>query len=85
MGEYERIQQAVDFIKGKSSLIPEVGVVLGSGLGEFADRVAEKSVIEYADIPHFKKVSVAGHAGRLVLGKIGSMRRRRSAGALPLL
>jgi len=71
MGEYERIQQAVDFIKGKSSLIPEVGVVLGSGLGEFADQVKEKSIVEYADIPHFKKVSVAGHAGRLVLGWIG--------------
>ena len=56
-----------------SPLLPRVGVVLGSGLGEFADRVAEKTVIDYADIPHFKKVSVAGHAGRLVLGRVGSV------------
>lgn len=73
MGEYERIQEAVDSVKGKCSLIPEIGVVLGSGLGEFAAQVEEKMIIEYADIPHFKKVSVAGHAGRLVLGKVDSV------------
>jgi purine-nucleoside phosphorylase len=64
---------AVGFIKKNSPLLPQVGVVLGSGLGEFADQVTERSVIEYAVIPHFKKVSVAGHAGRLVLGKIGAL------------
>ena len=73
MDQYERIMEAVGFIKKNCSLLPQVGVVLGSGLGEFADRVAEKSAIAFADIPHFKKVSVAGHAGRLVLGKIGSV------------
>jgi purine-nucleoside phosphorylase len=71
MDHYERIMAAVDFIKKCSPVAPQVGVVLGSGLGEFADRVAQKTVIEYADIPHFKKVSVAGHAGRLVLGRVG--------------
>ena len=50
--------------------MPEVGVVLGSGLGEFAETVSEKTVIPYGEIPHFKKVSVVGHAGRLVMGKI---------------
>lgn len=73
MDQYERIMEAVAFIKKNGPLVPRVGVVLGSGLGEFADQVAEKSVVEYADIPHFKKVSVAGHAGRLVLGKVGAL------------
>jgi purine-nucleoside phosphorylase len=73
MDHYERIMEAVSLIKKHCTLVPLVGVVLGSGLGEFAEQVTEKSVIAYADIPHFKKVSVAGHAGRLVLGKIGSV------------
>jgi purine-nucleoside phosphorylase len=71
MDQFERIMEAVAFIKKDSPLLPRVGVVLGSGLGEFADQVAEKTVVAYADIPHFQKVSVAGHAGRLVLGNVG--------------
>ena len=73
MDQYERIMAAVDFIKKGCPLVPQVGVVLGSGLGEFAARVADKTEIAYADIPHFKKVSVAGHAGRLVLGRVGAV------------
>jgi purine-nucleoside phosphorylase len=71
MDLYERIMDAVSFIKKNCPLVPQVGVVLGSGLGEFADSVAEQTAIAYADIPHFKSVSVAGHAGRLVLGRSG--------------
>lgn len=71
MEQFERIMAAVNFIKKDGPALPLVGVVLGSGLGEFAAAVEEKSVFEYAAIPHFKKVSVAGHAGRLVLGRIG--------------
>ncbi len=73
MDQYDKIMESVEFIRKSSSLAPRVGVVLGSGLGEFADRVAERTVIEYAGIPHFRRVSVAGHAGRLVLGTVGGM------------
>jgi len=69
---HEQISQAVAFIREKSRVTPQTGVVLGSGLGEFADTLVEKTVIEYADIPHFRKVSVSGHAGRLILGRIGT-------------
>jgi len=71
MDLYERIMDAVGFIKKIYPPAPQVGVVLGSGLGDFADAVAEPNVIPYADIPHFKAAGVAGHAGRLVLGKVG--------------
>jgi purine-nucleoside phosphorylase len=71
MDLYERIMEAASFIQKSCPLVPRVGVVLGSGLGDFADAVAGPSVIPYADIPHFKAASVAGHAGRLVLGKLG--------------
>jgi purine-nucleoside phosphorylase len=68
---FDQIQEAVNFIKSKSSFDPEVGVILGSGLGDFADTLEDKTVIPYGEIPHFKKVSVKGHAGRFVLGRIG--------------
>lgn len=71
MGQYENVMEAVEFIRSRSPLAPRAGVVLGSGLGEFAGRVAEAVAIPYAEIPHFRKVSVAGHAGRLVLGTVG--------------
>ncbi len=67
---YEKINKSVNYIKSRSTLSPEVGVVLGSGLGEFADTLDDKTVISYEEIPLFKKVSVKGHAGRLVIGKI---------------
>jgi purine-nucleoside phosphorylase len=71
MDLYERIVDAVGFVKGRCPLAPRVGVVLGSGLGEFADSVEDPTAIAYADIPHFQGVSVPGHAGQMVLGKIG--------------
>lgn len=73
MDAYQKIRQAVAYIGEQTPLVPQVGVVLGSGLGEFADTLSEKTMIDYEVIPHFKKVSVAGHAGRLVLGKIASV------------
>jgi purine-nucleoside phosphorylase len=73
MDPYDNIQEAVNFIKTRCALVPQVGIVLGSGLGEFAARVAAQTAMAYADIPHFKKVSVAGHAGCLVLGQVGAM------------
>lgn len=67
---YEQIKEATAFILSKTTLKPEVGVVLGSGLGDFAETLTEQTIIPYETIPHFKKVSVIGHAGRLILGKV---------------
>jgi purine-nucleoside phosphorylase len=71
MDLYDRIAEAAAFIRSRDPRVPRAGVVLGSGLGEFADAVADPAVIPYADIPHFKKAGVAGPAGRLVLGRVG--------------
>jgi purine-nucleoside phosphorylase len=70
---YERVMEAVKFIQKTSPEPPRVGVVLGSGLGEFADRVSERTALAFSDIPHFKGGTVAGHASRLVLGRVGSI------------
>lgn len=60
----------VKAIRSRSAIAPKVGVILGSGLGGFADTLAEKVVIPYAELPGFPVSSVVGHAGRLVLGKL---------------
>ncbi len=62
------IEDAVGFLKSKTKNRPRVGVILGSGLGAFADEIPRADEIPYADIPHFPRSTVAGHAGRLVLG-----------------
>ena len=67
---FDRIQESVDFVKGKQGLTPKVGLVLGSGLGEFAETARDKTLCDYASIPHFKGSGIEGHAGRLVLGRI---------------
>src|SRR5690606_32012122 len=63
--------EAAEFIRERSGVEPKVAVVLGSGLGAFADDIQNAVSIPYADIPHFVRSTVEGHAGRLVLGKIG--------------
>ncbi len=70
-GEFEKVQQAADFLREKTLLRPRVGLVLGSGLGAFAERLQDPVVIPYKDIPHFPVSTAIGHAGRLVIGLCG--------------
>lgn len=70
---YERAEAAADAIRGAIDEAPRVGVVLGSGLGAFADRLEGSIPIEYAGIPHFPVATVAGHAGKLVAGRVGPL------------
>ncbi len=65
---YRRIRDAVEYIQGKTSLRPEIGVILGSGLGALAEQVSDAVVLPYKDIPHFHGTSVEGHAGRMIVG-----------------
>ena len=67
---YSRARAAADFILARSPLRPAVGIILGSGLGSFADHVEDAIAIPYAEIPHFPHSTVVGHAGQLVLGRI---------------
>ena len=67
-GLHDRIQAAVAAVRAHHPARPEVGLVLGSGLGEYAEGLAHATAIAYADIPHFPASHVAGHKGRLVLG-----------------
>jgi purine-nucleoside phosphorylase len=68
--EFERAEIATRFIAGKTKLRPQIALVLGSGLGAFADEFAPAVRIPYAKIPHFPQSTAIGHAGQLVLGKV---------------
>ena len=65
-----KLAEARDYLMERVGTLPELGVILGSGLGAFADLVQEKVVIPYKDIPHFPISTVEGHAGQLVFGKV---------------
>jgi purine-nucleoside phosphorylase len=69
-GEYERAEAAAQFISGRTELRPKIALVLGSGLGPFADEFANATKIPYAEIPHFPQSTAIGHAGQLVIGNI---------------
>lgn len=68
---YEEIKKSADYIAGKTSQRPVIGIVLGSGLGSIVDAMEHKDVIPYRNIPHFPQSKVAGHEGNLVIGRIG--------------
>jgi purine-nucleoside phosphorylase len=71
---YEQLGVAVATIRGHlGTRRPTVGLVLGSGLGGFADGLPKAVAIEYRDIPHFPVSTVEGHAGRLVVGEVGGV------------
>jgi purine-nucleoside phosphorylase len=73
-GELQRVRLAAAFVAERSPAAPQVGLVLGSGLGGFADQLDSALRIPYAAIPEMPHSSVVGHAGNLCLGSLGSVR-----------
>ena len=68
--EFLQAEKAAKFILCKTGLRPKIALVLGSGLGAFADEFETATKIPYAKIPHFPRSTAIGHAGQLVLGKV---------------
>lgn len=69
----ENAAEAADLIHSKTELRPRIAIVLGSGLGAFADELEDAVSIPYEEIPHFVRSTVEGHAGRLVIGSCGGV------------
>jgi len=69
--DFDRAESAAHFLLAQTSLRPAIGLVLGSGLGGFADEFSEATRIPYADIPSFPRSTAVGHAGQMVIGKVG--------------
>lgn len=66
---YTKIKEAGDAIRARTSIKPEVAIILGSGLGSIAEQATESVTIPYSQIPHFHATSVEGHAGQMIVGK----------------
>ena len=65
-------EEAAEYVGSRIGNPPDVAVVLGSGLGPLAERLANSTAIDYETIPHFPEVTVAGHLGRLIVGTLGA-------------
>jgi purine-nucleoside phosphorylase len=71
MSLYDRVQAAAGVVRGKSALVPEIGIILGTGLGGLAREIAVEAEVPYAEIQGFPLSTVETHAGRLLLGRLG--------------
>ena len=78
--QYERIEQTAAHIRDRCGAVPDTAIVLGSGLGDFADRLAGAYVTPYEDLPNWPPSAVVGHSGRLVIGSIADRRVAALAG-----
>ena len=65
--------EARRFIQERTGVRPAVGLVLGSGLGAFADELDRRTDIPYAEIPGWPHSTAVGHAGKLIIGKLGTL------------
>ena len=71
MDLYESIQETTEFLRTNISSTPVVGIILGSGLGDFVDCIEVEKRIAYSEIPNFPHSTVEGHAGQLIFGTLG--------------
>jgi len=69
MSYYHHVAEATAFIRGRIDSVPDIAVVLGSGLGDFADGLEAATTLPYVTIPHWPASGVVGHAGKLVAGR----------------
>lgn len=67
---YEYILEASNYVKKHINISPKIGVILGSGLGELAEEIQDKSIVKYSDIPHLPASTVKGHKGQFVFGNL---------------
>jgi purine-nucleoside phosphorylase len=80
VGMYDRVEEAAASIRRRCRALPETAVVLGSGLGDFADTLLDAIATPYGELPHWPASAVAGHPGRLVVGTVAGKRIAALAG-----
>jgi purine-nucleoside phosphorylase len=73
MDDFTRAESAAQFLLSQTPLRPAIGLVLGSGLGGFADELSQATRVPYANIPFFPLSTAIGHAGHMVIGKVGEV------------
>ncbi len=68
---WQQIQDGVGYIRARAEASPEVGIILGTGLGELGGRIEAEATIPFAEIPHFPRSTALTHQGNLILGRLG--------------
>jgi purine-nucleoside phosphorylase len=71
---YDRVEEAAAAVRARCGRLPETAIVLGSGLGDFADTLLDAIATPYGELPHWPASKVVGHAGRLVIGDVSGKR-----------
>ncbi len=71
MAYYDDVKEAADYIRARISKVPDLAIVLGSGLGDFAGTLGDAVSLPYGELPHWPASNVIGHDGRLVIGTVG--------------
>jgi purine-nucleoside phosphorylase len=71
---YERVEEAAAAVRARAGAPPDTAIVLGSGLGDFADTLPDAVATPYGELPHWPASRVVGHAGRLVVGTLAGKR-----------
>ncbi|MET0242425.1 MAG: purine-nucleoside phosphorylase, partial [Flavitalea sp.] len=79
-GIIEQLNETTEFIRSRYPHKPVVGIVLGSGLGNFASGIKIEAEISYSEIPNFPVSTVEGHQGKLILGEMGGKKIVAMAG-----
>jgi len=69
---FKKVSEAVDCVRDRIKITPEVGIVLGTGLGGLAGEIEDPAIFPYEEIPHFPSSTVEGHAGELIIGKLNN-------------
>jgi purine-nucleoside phosphorylase len=77
---FERVEEAAAEVRARCGALPQIAIVLGSGLGDFADTLLDSVVTPYERLPHWPASKVIGHAGRLVVGSVAGRRIAALAG-----
>jgi purine-nucleoside phosphorylase len=73
VSHYDKVQEIVGILRSKGVKNPRIGIVLGSGLGSFAERVQSSTRVPYSELPHWPAAGVEGHTGMLIHGDIGGV------------
>ena len=68
---FERVERAAETVRGRTPLVPDVGIILGTGLGGLAGQIAVEAEVPYTEIPGFPLSTVETHAGKLLVGRLG--------------
>ena len=70
MNYQQQVEECVCFIKERAPFAPELIIQLGTGLGNFAEKIDSKLTLPYAELPHFPQSTVSSHSGNLIFGRI---------------